>query len=144
LPNPVPAKTAARDRTRSRRDRAAPCSTKIRQQKSGADEAAPDPRSTIMSPLLRRADLPNHARTRKLDERAITGCYELRVGVRLTKIPYRPVIDHVSATVGAELDVRRAVEPGAAADEGLFKLLVVGEPLDLQGQGLTASMIVIT
>src|SRR6266702_2134119 len=75
---------------------------------------------------------------RDLDEGTIAGRYELRVGVGLSEIPHCTVIDDVGAPVWAELDVCRAVEPGAAADKGLLELGVVGEPLDLEGERLIA------
>src|SRR2546425_6858172 len=86
--------------------------------------------------LLCRADLPDHPSARDLDEWSIAGRDKLRVRVGLTKIPNRAVIHDIGTPVRAELDIGRPVEPGAAAGKGLFKFLVVGEPLDLQGEGL--------
>src|SRR6267378_1414288 len=94
--------------------------------------------------LLRGANLPDHARPRDLDERTITVRYALRLWARLAELPHRTIIHYVGAPVGAELDVRWAIEPGAAGDERLLEFDVVGKPLDLQDERLTALMVVIT
>src|SRR4029077_5484846 len=83
---------------------------------------------------LHWADLPDNPGAGYLDERTIASPHELRVGVRLSEIPHRAVIDDVGATVGAELDVRGTVEPGCTADERLLEGGVVSKPLDLEAK----------
>src|SRR6516225_6771339 len=94
------------------------------------ERRSPPPRS----PVLRfeatdlvgacATDLPNHSRMGDLNERAVTGCYELCVRVRLAKVPHSAIVDDVSAAVGPELDVRGPVESVDAGYERLLGRLV--------------------
>jgi hypothetical protein len=83
-----------------------------------------------------RADLPNHACAGDLHQRGIGGVLELCVRVGLPEISDRAVIGDVGATVGTEPNIRRAVETGDPADEGLFEGPVVGKSLKIQAKRL--------
>ena len=83
---------------------------------------------------LHWADLPDHAGARELDERTLTGNLELGGGVGLAEIPHRAVVHDVGATIGAEPDVRRAVEPANPIGERPLEGGVLGKSVDLKGE----------
>src|SRR5258707_13485662 len=62
----------------------------------------------------------------------------MRVGA---VVSYRSVICDVGATVGAEPDVGRAVEPGSAVQKRLIAGIVAREPLDLERERLIALLL---
>src|SRR5262252_6263831 len=68
--------------------------------------------------VLHRTDFPDHASAGDLDERAIGGADKMRVGA---VVPHHAVIDDIGASVWAEPDIRRAVEP---VDHGYERLVV--------------------
>ena len=87
----------------------------------------------LMRALVRRADLPDHTRAGKLDKRTVTINLEPcgRVGLAVV---HRAVIHDVGATVWAELDVRRAVEPANPIGERPLEGGVLGKSVDLKGE----------
>ena len=56
-------------------------------------------------------------------------------------VSYRSVICDVGATVRAEPDVGRAVEPGTAVQKRLITSVVAREPLDLERERLIAFLL---
>ena len=95
----------------------------------GAAEATP---RTRLGGSAAGADLPDHARLRDLDERAVAIHQEFGVGVGLAEIPHRAVIHDIGAAIRAEFDIGRPVEPANAADERLLEGCVVGKPVDVE------------
>src|SRR2546426_7783509 len=91
----------------------------------------------VLIALAYPADLPNYARPRNLEERAVAIDLESAGGIRLAEVPHRPVIHEVSAVVRPELEIDGAVDPANPADEGLLKGVVVGKPLELELERLT-------
>src|SRR5438309_8183154 len=85
---------------------------------------------------LPRADLPDHAGSGDLEERAVPGDFELGRRVRLAEVPHGAVIDDIGATIGAKFDVCGAVEAALAVDERLLERGVVGKPHDLEDKRL--------
>src|SRR5216683_1905956 len=81
-----------------------------------------------------RADFPDHAGARDLDERSVTGDLELGIRVRLAEVPYCAVVRDIGAAVGTEPDVRRTVEAAKVVrvHERLLERDVVSKPLDLE------------
>src|SRR6266536_4338063 len=76
------------------------------------------------------ANLPNHARSGNLDERAVARRYELRCWVRLSEVPHCAIIHQVRAAIRSEPQVRWPIDPAnSIISEGLIESRVVREPL---------------
>src|SRR4029077_1149566 len=83
------------------------------------------------------ADLPDYARPRNLEERAVTCDQELAVRVGLAKVAHRAVIHEVSAVVRPELEIHGTIDPVNPPHERLLECAVVGKPLELELERLT-------
>src|SRR5438876_6446513 len=79
------------------------------------------------------ADLINDARAGDLNERAIAGAHKMCVGA---VISHCPIIHDVGASVRAEPDIGRPVEPANIADKRLVAGVVAGKPPNLKGEWL--------
>src|SRR2546426_1954176 len=88
----------------------------------------------VLIALAYPADLPNYARPRNLEERAVGCDLELAVRVGLAKVAHRPVIHEVSAVVRSELEIHGAINPVNLRHERLLEGGVVGKPLEVDAE----------
>src|SRR5205823_10737019 len=101
-------------------------------EKEGGGRRRPRERCKPICGLLRRTDLPDRARPRDLDQRAIAwraGKMRIRA-----KIADGAIIDHISTAIWAKPDVGWPVEPVDIGHKRLVSGAITGEILDLQGE----------
>ena len=88
--------------------------------------------------LLRRANLPDDSGTGNLHQRTVGGADKMCIGA---VVPHRAVVHDIRASVWAESDIRRTVEPVDVGYERLVISAVAGKVLDPQGKRRTRQLV---